>query len=667
MRQLWPHIDKAVADIVHAQVKTQLATLGSLSIYGVSSVTLQQFALGPSPQIGGVKVWPADGVAPPGAVVMDIDLRVSGADSNALVYSHLLAGSPLVIQLAALQLRTVVRVCFRDLGPRLPPFGAVTVSLLGQPFVDFSLTALSGDIMALPGLESAVSAAVTKGVSGLLWPQRMIVPLASDTDLASLHPRATGVLLVRIKAARGLPITDAVDASTDPFVRVIVQNHSTVLETPHRKKTRAPTFNTFGMLPLIDAAHERLHIELWDENKVASDELVSTAELFIADALARARRTSSAAAIADGVAFCEWVPLTRRSIKVTDVSAGLSAAHSRVRSLVTTVDESAHHGGEVLLEFTHVPFEPPSGSSPVMRLPHGWSLPERQDVIIVRLLSASQLHPPPGWTSRMTPIVTVKLFDGQQRTTKRSFTSEPGTGPNCSWYQTFEFTECDVVEDDDEGADAPAVMRAQPAPVRLHFSLDAGQKQGIAGAITGAASGAVSIVTLGIVGGTRKSADSSASLRLHGASGGLLGRIPESDADATEDIHFDATTFCGRAVLDVRDVARKVRLSGEPHTMTLPLIDTVGGVITCVVDIRRLSAVGVGDEEAAQQMAVTEGDGAPYEARAEQTAVAPAASLPSASAGATQRVMPRASEVSRPRQSKRSVLGSCCGGNGDDL
>jgi hypothetical protein len=666
VRQLWPYIDKAVADIVHAQVKEQLEKLGSLKKFGIAEVGLQHFSLGPAPMLGGIKLWPAD-VSPPSAVCMDVDLRVSGADSNALAHVKLLVGSPLVIQLAALQLRAVVRICFRQLGAKLPPFGAVTVSLLGKPFLDFSLTALSGDLMAIPGLETAVSAGVTKGVSSMLWPQRLVVPLSSSAeDCANLHPRTTGVLLVRIRQARGLPVTDASPGSCiDPYITAKVQGHSMVLKTQHLQKTRCPTFDTVGILPVIDAAHERLSIELWDENSMTADELVSTTDLAIADALAQAARRAAAAggdAAAAPPVFSDWVPLRRQSIKVTDVSAGVAAATGRLRSLVSVSSEEAaptSPGGELLLEFTHVPLERPRGA---IALPQGWTLLPGRAIMTVRLLFASQLHAPPGWTARMTPVVTLAVLQGEQEG-QQSFMSTPGTGANCSWHETFEYL-VDLGDDDDQ-SQGDGVARPPPAPVRLHLVASAAPKGGdidaVAGALSGAASSAMSMVTLGVV-SSKPAADSGASLNLHGAAGGLLGRQPSCEEDAGLDACYDATTFCGRAILDVRDMARKVALHGEPQVVKLDLIDTVAGSITCVVDIQRLASTG----------AVAAASAAPVDASEQCTrcgcppaSASPSDSTPSPAAGDT--ALPTSGEAvaesvgaaSRPTPKRRNPLLAC--------
>ena len=125
LRQLFPFIDKAVGDIVHAQV---LKALGGLALgkYGISKIALTHFSLGPAPKLAGVKTWECSDEQPD-AIVLDLDLRIAGADPNTVVIITLVTGTELVVQLAALQFSGVARIVLRQLGPKLPPIGALTV------------------------------------------------------------------------------------------------------------------------------------------------------------------------------------------------------------------------------------------------------------------------------------------------------------------------------------------------------------------------------------------------------------------------------------------------------------------------------------------------------------------------------------------------------------
>ena len=77
VRQLWPCVDKAAGDIVHAKLRDVLGGL-SLSKYGISKVELTHFSLGPPPKLAGVKVWCVGGAV---AVLAHGALEAQGPDA----------------------------------------------------------------------------------------------------------------------------------------------------------------------------------------------------------------------------------------------------------------------------------------------------------------------------------------------------------------------------------------------------------------------------------------------------------------------------------------------------------------------------------------------------------------------------------------------------------
>ena len=575
VRQLWPYLNKAVGTEVHAKAREELGKL-QLAKFGVSSVSLSHFSLGPPLKLGGVKVHDTGSAD---ALVLDIDLRVAGAEPNAVVRVTTAAGVELVIQLAALQLQTTARVALSPLLPAPPFVGAVSVALLSIPFVDFSVAGLNCDLMALPGLEAAIAAGLKKGLAALIWPRRLVVPLVPDPDgYPALQPRARGALLLRLRAARGLPVVDAAPgASIDPYMRVSVSGHDVVAETVKRRGTRSPTFDLEAVLPVFDPATAVLQLELWDTNTLAADELVSTAELFVAELLSRQ----------GGAAFSGWLPLQRCEGGMLDISAGLAVASAGVasaarslRGLVVSADKSkaenaaaAHPGGEALLEFTYVPFAPlGDGDDAPPQLPAGWELPAMDRVLSVRLLRGEDLHVPPSWV-RATPFVELRAGS-----TRRVSKPAPGTSP--AWHELHEL-----------------VLDLEATP-RLHLTVSAGPpKASAVDAVTGALNGAATVATLGVLGNRSSGADE---LRLRGRTGGVLGRVPSCAAEAEVPPAFDAA-FCGRVVVDLRDVERRCSLAGGPVCDTLPLQDTISGTLVCVFEMRRLVAMPAdGDANDAQ-------------------------------------------------------------------
>jgi len=130
VRNLWPHVDAAVASKVHAAARAALAS----GLGGGFAIELTHFSLGAQPlTLCGVRAYgdPA-AVDQTNSVVFDLDVRLASTEPNvvARVSSPLLPG-PLTLQLAALQLRAVVRVSLRMLSARLPPFEALTVRRVG--------------------------------------------------------------------------------------------------------------------------------------------------------------------------------------------------------------------------------------------------------------------------------------------------------------------------------------------------------------------------------------------------------------------------------------------------------------------------------------------------------------------------------------------------------
>lgn len=223
-----------------------LPRISALRNRGLSPSTARRRASGLSP--------PHPGNNPPIHMMMS-----GGSCSSQVVEVALPVGVPLRFQVSSLQLSAVARVKLAPLVGALPCVGAVTVrpttagshsaqplrscisrphdnhppraqvSLMGYPFFDLALEALTGNLMAVPGLTDLVSGALRKALGGVVWPQRIVIPLMPDpaTGYARLLPWPEGVLLVRLRGARRLPIVD-LGGTIDPFFRVRIDGHTLV-------------------------------------------------------------------------------------------------------------------------------------------------------------------------------------------------------------------------------------------------------------------------------------------------------------------------------------------------------------------------------------------------------------------------------------------------------
>ena len=129
-----------------------------------------------------------------------------------------------------------MRLGFTPLLPTFPCFGAITISLMGRPFVDFSLKIVAGDLMATPGLDLAVGRLIRELVDLLVWPQRIVVPLFEDNDYSRLIARPAGLLLVNAVRARGLPAADLPTGSIAPHLKMRISGQQQAVETSQKRR-----------------------------------------------------------------------------------------------------------------------------------------------------------------------------------------------------------------------------------------------------------------------------------------------------------------------------------------------------------------------------------------------------------------------------------------------
>ena len=570
-----------------------------------ANLTLHYVSLGPAPKLVGIKAF-RDSPDAPESVVLDLDLRVAGASPNAVVSMALPAGAgALKVQLSSLQLSTVARVSFRRLAAKLPPFEALTVSLLGTPFIDFGITALSGDLSAVPGFEGIVANAIRSQISAFMWPKRLLIPLTSEAEAdPALQPSAQGAVLVRLHAGRNLPVSDTVRQTTDPYVRLAVEGEPFTAESVHRRSTRKPRWGDRFVLPLTDVTRQSLDVQLWDENGVSADELVATAHVKLDDAL-----FSRETVAGEGGETVRRVPKVLSAwVQLKRESGNLGSAMHSVASTVGLggAKEGRPDGGELLIEAVFVPFAPQDETAPPYKLPRGWALPSPHAAAIsVTLLRGTDLQFPAGW-KKPHPFVTFKLTGGSGG----EHTSLPSYGNNPAWHELFYFPTIDLSK----------------KPIHLHLVVSAGQIHAslpgmkAAGSVLSGAmsvvSGATSAVTLGAVGG-----GGAEDVKLRGRHGGFLGRDAEGDSDVppTSD-----AAFCGRGKLDVSALAALVRDAGGPVAETVQLLEVPGGSITVIVNVHRFNAVGslAGGDSSAALHGVEEEEGAPTEAAAAAAAAA---------------------------------------------
>ena len=80
-----------------------------------------------------------------------------------------------------------IRLILKPLVPKLPPFSAVAISMMRQPFVDFNVDAIGLPITAIPGLSDFLESFVTGQIAKhLMWPKRIV----RTREHVTCHPLA---------------------------------------------------------------------------------------------------------------------------------------------------------------------------------------------------------------------------------------------------------------------------------------------------------------------------------------------------------------------------------------------------------------------------------------------------------------------------------------------
>ncbi|CAD7700524.1 unnamed protein product [Ostreobium quekettii] len=271
---LWPHYDRAIAQIVDETVTPVLAEVAK-GIKFVDSIDIERMDLGSKPlKIGGFKTYETR----EDEVIMEAPL-LWGSNANIRVSARIKLGPiaiyvPVVVQ--NIQLHAVARITIRPLVETLPCLGAVHVSLLNPPHLDMTLKLINNiDLMALPGVKELVNG-IAQSVIGnmMLYPNQFSVDLMEG---GGLPPPPTGMLQVELKKVEGLKNQDLL-SKNDTYVMITVREGR-----PQRSKTVKGTSVTFDDDPfhfiVDDPETQSLTFRVYDDDFGWSDHCLGIADV----------------------------------------------------------------------------------------------------------------------------------------------------------------------------------------------------------------------------------------------------------------------------------------------------------------------------------------------------------------------------------------------------
>ncbi|GMF22750.1 unnamed protein product [Phytophthora lilii] len=168
---------------------------------GMTAVGIHSLNFGTAPpKINGIKCFDE---TEHDQVALDVDLLVVTKNSE-IVLSF---GNPLLyattnVEVSDIVLRGTLRAEFKPLFPWWPTLGAVAVSFIDRPTVDFQLKVLHINVMDLPSLSPILHKAVYSGVERCcLWPNKIVIPFVEDLTLLEVETltenHSLGMLVLR--------------------------------------------------------------------------------------------------------------------------------------------------------------------------------------------------------------------------------------------------------------------------------------------------------------------------------------------------------------------------------------------------------------------------------------------------------------------------------------
>jgi len=177
------------------------------------------------------------------------------------------------------------RVTLSPLLDRLPVVGGCHICFLEPPAMSYDVTSMGARPLLIPGLELAVRSFVEDvALDPFTFPDGVIVDVAKLFGMESASNTeilAEGVLCVTIQTASGLPKTDLF-GSCDPYVGLFLEA-SKKAYTQTKSNTVLPQWHEEFDFLVHDAEHQRLHLTVYDANRIGVDQLVGTAAVRLGD------------------------------------------------------------------------------------------------------------------------------------------------------------------------------------------------------------------------------------------------------------------------------------------------------------------------------------------------------------------------------------------------
>lgn len=218
LQKLWPFISSGVEKMVKEKVQPILDKNATRVVPSLRFTTINLGSV--APRIISVKTYPSNDVA---CVRMDMELKWS---SDMEVVLQVGKTPPLDVELGDTQFSAIVRIELKPLINKLPGFGAINLTCMKAPHVDFSVKVGAVDVLNVGPSEMSIGTYVRNLIRNIvcnmmLYPKSICIPLMEDkamVDELQTPVAPKGLLHLNIISAKRLKAADFL--TSDPYVLI---------------------------------------------------------------------------------------------------------------------------------------------------------------------------------------------------------------------------------------------------------------------------------------------------------------------------------------------------------------------------------------------------------------------------------------------------------------
>lgn len=197
-----------------------------------------------------------------------------------------LAGAGLGIK--GLSFKGVLLLKLVRLMDRPPFFEGVRVYFNNSPDIDLQFQGAGNHLLNMGSIRNKILEMITSQLNAtMVVPNRLGYAIVPDADIFSIKsPPAQGVLTLTVWSAEKLLPMDTNwfgKGTSDPYVTVACGAYKFKSKTHY--KTLSPKFSYSVSLPVYDAAHQRVQLELFDEDLLTHDDFLGKLSLPVAKLL----------------------------------------------------------------------------------------------------------------------------------------------------------------------------------------------------------------------------------------------------------------------------------------------------------------------------------------------------------------------------------------------